>query len=313
MVVQQRWRAECLMLRAVRSGDLASLVALLDSGLDCDQRFSIGGCSRPALCVAVEQGHTAIVSELCRRRCSLSVTDQGGLSPLQLAASLGLTEILQVLLANRAELESPTWPGGETALHLATAGSHHHTVRVLLELGARVDRRDSLGRTSLMLAAHQGSLHTVQTLLSFGARRDLRDSGGNTALLLHCTSPQVNPSLLDLLAGPGLTDLPNREGSWPLLLLLLSSAPPHHNTEEAVRCLLARGADVNLTSSQGPRVSLLQAALSRRRWGVCRLLVRAGARVTTESLYLALLSGNTELAHIFLAAGAPCSLNSLQR
>ena len=295
MAAQQRWRAQSLMLRAVRAGDLASLVALLDSGLDCDQTFHIGGWARPALCVAVEQGHTALVAELCRRGCSLSLLDQGGLTPLQLAASLGLTPIVLLLLSHRAEVESATRAGGETALHLATAGSHQDIVRILLEAGSQVDRQDSQGRTSLMLAAQQGSLQILQTLLSFGARRDLRDLGGSSALLYHCRSGQVSTRVLELLAGPGLTDLPNREGWWPLLVLL-SAAPPHHNTEEALRCLLAPAGggaalNLNLTTCRG---SLLQAALARRDWAVARLLVRAGAQVNTESLYLALLSGSDD-------------------
>ena len=275
MVVQhqERWRAQSLMLRALRTGDLASLVALLDSGLDCDQTFYIGGWSRPALCVAVEQGHTSLVSELCRRRCSVSVLDQSGLSPLQLAASLGLTSIVEILLGQ----------------------------------GCEVDRQDNQGRTSLMYAAQLGNVEIVKTLLRHRARRDLRDLRGNTALLFHCSSLQVNTSLLEILSGPGLIDLPNRDGLWPLLVLV-SAALPHHNKEDAVRCLLARGADVNMRGQ-----TVLHTALANRNWEVCSLLVRAGAEVSTESLYLALLSGNTALANIFLAAGAPCSLNSLQR
>ena len=314
MVVQhQRWRGQSLMLRALRTGDLASLVDLLDSGLDCDQTFSIGGWSRPAVCIAVEQGHTELVSELCRRRCSLSVQDQAGLTPLQLAASLGLTATVRLLLANRADVDVVSGPRAQTALHLATAGSHQDVLHLLLETpGCQVDRRDSEGRTSLMYAAHRGSLEIIRTLLRYRARTDLRDRRGNTALLLHCSSLQVNISILDLLSGPGLPglpDLPNRDGWWPLLVLV-SGAQPQHNKEEAVRCLLGRGADVNMRTFRGP---VLHTALVNRNWEVCSLLVRAGAEVSTESLYLALLSANTQLANIFLAAGAPCSLNTSQR
>lgn len=57
VVLQQRWRAQAAMLRAVRAGDLSLLVRLLDSdlGLDCDMAFSIGGAERPAICLALEQ------------------------------------------------------------------------------------------------------------------------------------------------------------------------------------------------------------------------------------------------------------------
>ena len=57
VMLQQRWRAQASMLRAVRAGDLSQLVRLLDSdlGLDCDTAFSISGAQRPAICLALEQ------------------------------------------------------------------------------------------------------------------------------------------------------------------------------------------------------------------------------------------------------------------
>ena len=65
VVLQQRWRAQAAMLRAVRAGDLSLLVRLLDSdlGLDCDMAFTIGGTERPAICLAIEQvsGHLELV------------------------------------------------------------------------------------------------------------------------------------------------------------------------------------------------------------------------------------------------------------
>jgi len=285
VIVQQRWRHQSLMLRAVRTGDLASLVTLLDSGMDCDQTFSMGGWARPALCLALEHGHTKLVSELCRRRCSVSVVDQGGLSPLQLAASLGLSQIVSVLLSNRAEVDSVLGDTGETALHLATAQAHQDTVRLLLEAGAGVDRQNKEGRTCLMYAARQGNTQLVKIFVRAGARRDLTDLRGNTALLLHCSSLDLSPQLLDVLITPGLPDLPNRDGCWPLVALLCSD---HHNREQAVRCLLNRGAQVNLRTEQTDHLH-------------------------TTPLYLSLLLGNTHMANIFLAAGAVCRLNSRQR
>ena len=52
------------------------------------------------------KGHTKIVEELCKRRCSVSMIDQGGLTPIHLAASLGKTEIVHILLENRADIDA---------------------------------------------------------------------------------------------------------------------------------------------------------------------------------------------------------------
>lgn len=281
VIVQQKWRHQSAMLRAVRTGDLPSLVSLLDSGMDCDQTFFLGGWRRPALCLALELGHVKVVSELCRRRCSVSVLDHGGLTPLQLAASLGLTEIVELLVRNRADVDSVMADTGETALHLATAGSYLQTVRVLLERGATVDKQNKEGRTSLMYAAQQSSQQLVLTLLEFGARRDLRDLRGNTALLLYSHSPDISLPLLDLLSSPSMVNLKNKAGWWPLVALLSSD---HQNKKESVLCLLNKGADLELRTRTWP-----------------------------GPLFISLLRGETDLASMLLAGGSVCSLSTSQR
>ena len=281
VIVQQRWRHQSAMLRAVRTGDLTSLVPLLDAGMDCDQTFFVGGWRRPSLCLALELGHVEIVTELCRRRCSVSILDHGGLTPLHLASSLGLTEIVEVLLRNRADVDSVMTDTGETALHLATAGSYHHTVRVLLEKGATADKQNKEGRTSLMYAAKQGSQEIVVTLLEFGARRDLRDISGNTALLLYSHSRDISLRLLDLLSSPSMVNLPNKAGWWPLVALLSSD---HENKKEALLCLLNRGGDSELKTKTWP-----------------------------GPLYVSLLRGDKDLANILLRGGSECNLTTSQR
>ena len=136
---QKTWQLQCSMLSALRSGDTSLLRSLLDSGLDCDITFRLSGCSRPAVCLAVERGHVGLVELLCARRCSTSALDSGGLTPLHLAASLGYTDIASTLIRNRAEVNSSSSLGGDTPLHLAAAGNHHQVVQLLLKHGAAVD------------------------------------------------------------------------------------------------------------------------------------------------------------------------------
>ena len=97
------------------------------------------------------QGHVKLVEELCQRRCSVSVTDKGGMTPLHLASSLGHTEIVELLLENRADIDMVTVATGETALHLATSGGHIATVKLLLERGAAVNKATNEGKTCLMV------------------------------------------------------------------------------------------------------------------------------------------------------------------
>ena len=239
----------------------------------------------------------------------MSVIDQGGMTPLHLAASLGLKEIVEILIQNRADIDGVTVATGETALHLATAGSHHSTVQFLLDHGASVNKQNNEGKTSLMYAARNNHVQILKTLLCYGARRGMSDIRGNTALLLHCNNVTLVPAMLDMLATSTVIDMVNWDGWWPLLAVVSGN---HHNKLESLTCLLRAGADVNLVTSLG--YSCLHTSLHYTHWDVARLLVRAGAEVTRPDylgntpLTVALLHGNVDMANILLAAGAPCHI-----
>ena len=224
--------------------------------------------------------------------------DQGGLTPLHLAASLGLTEITEILLDNRADIDGVTVATGETALHLATAGAHAATVKLLLERGAAVNKATNEGKTCLMVAARSGHLEIAGLLVRAGARRGAADIRGNTALLIHCNSLSVSCAMLDLLASNTVIDSVNWDGWWPLLAIvsgeinkcrknakiasIYSITGNHHNKCEAVSCLLRAGADVGVVTGLG--CSALHTALHYNTPDVAALLVRAGADVTLPDL-----------------------------
>jgi ankyrin repeat protein len=72
-----------------------------------------------------------------------------------------------------------------TALGIAAMVGASEVVRLLLEKGAQIDSPDDAGKTALIQAAgHQfpGSEATVALLLKNGANPKLKDHDGNTAL-----------------------------------------------------------------------------------------------------------------------------------
>jgi len=302
------------MLRSIRSGDHSELVRLLDQGMDCDQTFAISGSHRSALCLALEQGHTKIVEELCKRRCSVSMIDQGGLTPIHLAASLGKTEIVHILLENRADIDACAISTGDTALHMASSANHLDTVTLLLQKGANVNKQNNEGQTCLMQAARNCHSNICNLLLSFGARKSVSDIRGNTALLLYCNNAKVSTSMIEMLSSPIVMDKINWDGWWPLLAVLSGS---HQNKIETMRCLVRKGADVNVVSSLG--TTALHTALYYNYWETARFLIRAGADATRTDylgntpLSLALSYNNLEMANIIIAAGAPCHIAQQHR
>jgi ankyrin repeat protein len=108
---------------------------------------------------AAKMGHTDMVEELIR---------WGGYSdewfqkdallpwPLALAAGEGHTEVVKLLAALKANLESRD-DAGKTPFARAAQNWHIETVRALLELGAdKETREDKHGMTPLALAAESG-------------------------------------------------------------------------------------------------------------------------------------------------------------
>lgn len=69
-----------------------------------------------------------------------------------------------------------------TPLHVASRYGHAGIAAALLELGAVVDARDTIGMMSLQYAAGNGHLKTVEVLLGAGADASAAGSGGATAL-----------------------------------------------------------------------------------------------------------------------------------
>ena len=66
---------------------------------------------------------------------------------------------------------------------LAAYHNHEHTVSMVLEYGANIDRRNNHGQTPLGGAAFKGKLPLVKLLLEAGADINANNGGGKTSLM----------------------------------------------------------------------------------------------------------------------------------
>lgn len=107
-------------------------------------------------------------------------------TPLMLACAEGNTTLVRDIIETggaRASASVGTKVLASSApLHVASRYGHAGVAAALLELGAVVDVRDSIGLTPLQYAAGSGYLRTIDALLDAGAEISAEGPGGATAL-----------------------------------------------------------------------------------------------------------------------------------
>lgn len=166
---------------------------------------------------------------LSSRLTAVDARSEDGTTPLILAARLAVEDLVEELIAARADVGArDKW--GKTALHWAAAVNNTRAARSLLQAGADKDAQDSKEQTPLFLAAREGAVEVAQLLLGLGAARGLRDHAG---LAPRDIARQRNHwDLLTLLEGVGPAEArhkaaPGREaGAFPRARTASASAPP---------------------------------------------------------------------------------------
>ena len=99
--------------------------------------------------------------------------DTNGLTALHWAVNRDHKEVLEFLLANKADVNAKVNDGG-TALHMAVGNSNKYLVALLLANKADVNAADNSGHTPLSGAAVTGQKDMVELLLAFKA--DIKDA-----------------------------------------------------------------------------------------------------------------------------------------
>jgi ankyrin repeat protein len=117
------------------------------------------------------EAHYMIVVALIRAGADVNPQNSDGESPLHIAASYGLAQVVELLIGNGAEIDvgvghglqdeesseaddeddyrEPPINSGQTPLHLAAMRGHEEVVRILLDHGAEINARDDGDNTPL--------------------------------------------------------------------------------------------------------------------------------------------------------------------
>ncbi|PAW77778.1 MAG: hypothetical protein B9S27_08050 [Opitutia bacterium Tous-C8FEB] len=258
---------------AARHDDLETGRALLAAGADANATNRYG---LTPLALAAMNGSGAFVELLLAAGADPERAQPGGETPLLTAARAGRIEAVNALLARRARVDAVIEGSGQTALHWAAHEGHARVVQALLTAGAEPCQAVAAsGMTAIHFAARTGRASVVRLLLDAGvdvneatqpprspARKQPR--AGTSALLLAIENGHfaLAAELLDRGANPN--DL--RSGYAPLHVLTWVRKPDSgeddgqpvpdgsglFTSEELIRRLVAKGADVNLRLTGGP-------------------------------------------------------------
>jgi uncharacterized protein len=99
-------------------------------------------------------------------------------SPLMMAALKGHTDFARRLIERGAHVNKPGW----TPLHYAATGGHTAIMELLMRNKAQLDSQSPNGTTPLMMAAMYGTPQAVKLLLEAGADLRMSNQLGMTAL-----------------------------------------------------------------------------------------------------------------------------------
>lgn len=179
------YAAACVQIHdAALKGNLQIVEALLKGNPNLVSSKHNSGYT--PLHLAVLRGRKDMVELLLANKAEVNSKDKIGMTPLQEAAWGGHKEIAELLLANKAEINAKD-TSGSTALHQAASSGKKDVVELLLANKAEVDAKDAYGSTALHKAASGGKKDVLELLLANKAEINAKDNCGNTALYYAAT------------------------------------------------------------------------------------------------------------------------------
>ena len=292
--------AESPLIEAARTGDAASVAALLAAGSDASAASPDG---TTALHWAARAASPEAVEHLLAAGADAESANRYGVTPLALAAESGEAATVAALLAAGADPNTAT-PEGETVLMVAARTGRVPVLDRLLAAGATVDATERWrGQTALMWAAAENNAGAVARLLAAGADVEARSSSGLTPLLFAVREGRIEATQALLDAGAdvnaGVNNTTAGTGSYtpaatghtsPLALAIINA---HY---ELAADLLDAGADANAYDARG---SLLHALAWIRRPGSGRPPAQTGNLDSLELTQRLLAQGADPNVRIF--------------
>jgi len=186
------------LLKAADAGDIKTVGALLDKGLEPNTADPQGNT---LLMIAARGGHLPLVRFLVERKASVARRSPHGDTALMFASLKGHLEIARFLVDSGAPVNDEE---GWAPLHYAAFEGGSALIKYLIGKGADKDGLAPNGYTPLMLAAMNRQLESARALLEQDVDLSLRNPKGQTALGI--AKETNNEEMVTLLRRAGVVD-----------------------------------------------------------------------------------------------------------
>jgi len=158
-------------------------------------------------------------------------SDENGKTALHYAARFGKKDIVELLLANKADINAKN-KDGRTPLHQAAERSDGNLIELLLAHKAEINARDIHGITPLMLAAAEGSWGVLEVLVN---KSDVNVTDDSGSAALHYAAGMGREEVAGLLMKYNAdVNAKNNRGETPI------STAMHHAIQPAKLIALLR-------------------------------------------------------------------------
>jgi ankyrin repeat protein len=250
----KRYKGQTPLTWAAMEGRTSIIQLLLLQGLDPNEIND--RMESPLLC-ASSHDHESSAKLLLESGANISELLLGT------ACEKGFHRLVILIIENGGKVDRRAGALQETSLFCASRSGHIEIVRLLIQRGATVNARNSVGATPLFDASLNGHKEVVQLLI---------DNGAGLNAVKHRSSPLFAASrngheaTVQLLIGKGADiNAQNFKNDTPLL------AASRGGHEAVVRFLIEKGADINMQNYH--RDSSLFAASRRGHEATVQLLI----------------------------------------
>ncbi|KAK8255637.1 ankyrin repeat-containing domain protein [Phyllosticta capitalensis] len=219
---------------------------------------------------AVKQDDSEALHVAVHKKKLLNARDDDRSTPLNLAAQLGRTSCVEILLGAGA-LENVRDRRHNTPLMNAVLYGHSEVVRVLLDNSVDVNHSGSdHGRTALSTAVALGQSDMVNLLLDKKAKIEVKHG----PVLLSEAASRGDEKIMELLLNAG-AKVDEETGANALITAALKG------NEHIVNMLLSRNANVDWQDPEG--YTCLHWAAKNGDLEICEVLVNHGAKLETKT------------------------------